>query len=91
MRLHHITFMGSILILSACKPSFSDEDINNVKAAIRTEFGKTPGISVKEVQIIKESDQRLTGFVKLEAAGFEVMKDCSANMGADHQYIWKCE
>lgn len=91
MRLYQLVALVPICLLSGCKPSFSDEDIGNVKTSIRTEFEKTPGVSVKDVQIIKESDQRLTGFVKLEAEGFEVTKNCHANMGTDNQYIWKCE
>lgn len=74
------------------KPSFSNSDISSIKESIRTEFGKREGLSVLEVSLIKESERRLQGFVKLKTETLdEVTKDCTAAMSIDDgQTIWGC-
>ena len=80
-----------LLAASACNTGFSDQDIANVKSMVRAEFEKRPGVSVTDVTFIKESDRKLSGFVKLKIAEVEVTKSCTATMGENAQSIWKCE
>jgi hypothetical protein len=42
--------------------------------------------------MLKESSNKLTGFVKVSVPMFgEVSKPCSATIGEGRQYIWRCE
>jgi hypothetical protein len=50
----------------ACESGFVQEDVDNVKKIIKTEFEKREGVTVTEVQMIKESPKKLSGFVKLK-------------------------
>jgi hypothetical protein len=74
---------------------FSQADIDRTKATISSEFGKRDGVQVVDVQMVKESANRLTGFVKLKinvlGESMEVTKNCSATWGEGGQYIWKCD
>ena len=88
-----LTFLA--LLLAACESGFSQEDIEQAKKSIRTEFEKRPGVKVLDVQLVKESPKKLTGFAKISTSilgsSVEVMRNCSATMGEDRQYIWRCE
>ena len=88
-----LTFLA--LLLAACESGFSQEDIEQAKKSIRTEFEKRPGVKVLDVQLVKESPKKLTGFAKISTSilgsSVEVMRSCSATMGEDRQYIWRCE
>ncbi len=75
----------------ACQAEFAAEDIEYLKRTVRAEFEKKPGVEVEDVNFVKESPKKLTGFVKLKIGGLEVSKSCDATMGDDAQYIWKCE
>ena len=75
----------------ACNNGFSEQDIGNLKNTVRAEFQKRPGVTVSEVTFIKESDKKLSGFVKLKIEGTELTKSCTATMGDSAQYIWKCD
>jgi hypothetical protein len=83
------------ILLIACESGFSQEDIDQAKKSIQTEFEKRPGVKVVEVALIKESSNKLTGFVKLSTTFLgtqhEVSKNCTATMGQNRQYIWSCE
>lgn len=70
---------------------FQPEDIDNIKKSITTEFEKDTGTKVIEVTIIKETNKKLIGFVKLNYLGVEVTRNCEVNMGTDQQYIWRCQ
>jgi hypothetical protein len=84
--------LGAVVFaIVGCQQGFSDGDVNGLESHIRNEFGRRPGVTVKEVELIKESPQRLSGFVKLEKGGIEVMKSSSATWGERGKYIWKCE
>ncbi|MBM4357316.1 MAG: hypothetical protein FJ096_04325 [Deltaproteobacteria bacterium] len=86
------TALGAVVLsIVGCQQGFTDADITALESTIRSEFGRRPGVTVKEVHLIKESPQKLSGFAKLEAAGIEVMKSCSATWGESGKYIWKCE
>lgn len=81
---------------SSCSSGFSEDDIGAAKSAIRTEFEKQ-GFTVEEVSLIKESDRRLSGFVRLKKSAsslgeVQVTRDCTATMSADSPtYIWECK
>jgi hypothetical protein len=71
-------------------------DITNVESSIRTDFEKR-GFTVEQVSLIKESDRRLSGFVKFrKSAGLlsnvQLTKNCVATGDADSsKYIWECK
>jgi hypothetical protein len=71
---------------------FSNADLEAMKTHIKTEFEKQPGITVTEVEMIRESSKKATGFVKIRMPLVgEIMKSCTATMGQDNRYIWRCE
>jgi len=80
---------------SAFGGGFSDADVKNAEEDIRSEFGKKIGITVVDVQMLKESPKKLSGFVKIKVPLFgewtEMTKPCSATMGDNNQYIWECK
>ena len=84
-----------LFLVCSCQSGFVQEDIDNLKKDIKTEFEKREGVRVTDVQIIKESPKKLSGFVKLTISVFgqstEVTKSCTATMGDDNKYIWKCD
>ena len=92
----------SILLLVVCamvgcrQQGFSDEDIRQTEESIRTEFNKKPGVRVTNVQMMRgESPRKLMGIVNLSFNMFgehmEATKSCSATMGENNQYMWRCE
>ena len=93
--LRGIVVMLAALFLAACESGFSQEDIEQAKRSIRTEFEKRPGVKVTDVELIKESSNKLTGFVKISTKVVGVSVDrslnCTATMGDNRQYIWRCE
>jgi hypothetical protein len=92
MRIGKATLFAVFMSLAACNSGFTDEDIAKVKESIRDEFDKRPGVKVVEVQMLKESPNKLMGFVKAKAPLFgEITKSCSATMGEGHEYLWRCE
>lgn len=77
--------------LTACG-GFSDADIEACKQSIRDEYSRRGGGEVVDVQMVKESSRKLSGFIKIKVPVFgEFTKPCSATMGDDRQYIWRCE
>jgi hypothetical protein len=84
------------LLINGCGQSgFSAQDVEKIKESIRQEFSQKENIKVVEIQMIQESPQKLTGFVKLKKFGFlglseDITKKCEATMGENHQSIWEC-
>jgi hypothetical protein len=73
-------------------PSFDEAEIEHVKQSIRSEYGKREGITVVDIQLMKESPKTLSGFIKVKVPLFgDVTKPCSATMGEGDQYIWECQ
>jgi hypothetical protein len=73
-------------------PSFGDDEIKRAEQSIRSEFGKREGVTVLDVQLMKESSRKLSGFVKVKVPLFgEVTKPCSATMGDNSEYMWTCQ
>jgi hypothetical protein len=71
---------------------FSDEAISSIEGDIRDEFSKRRGITVEEVQMLRESPRKLTGFVKAKAPLLgTITKACTATMGDDGRSIWSCQ
>lgn len=80
------------LALAGCNPGFTDADIEAAKKSIKEEFEKKPGITVSDVTLLKESQRKLTGFVKLRVMSQDIMKSCSATMDdTGKNYIWRCD
>ena len=80
-----------LLSVLACESGFTVQDIEELKKSVRSEFEAQPGVVVSEVAFIKESSTKLTGFVKFELYGIEVIKGCEATMGENQMYIWRCQ
>jgi hypothetical protein len=71
---------------------FSDEAITSINRDIRDEFAKRRGITVEDVQMVRESPRKLTGFAKVKAPFLGSMnKACTATMGDDGRSFWRCE
>lgn len=71
---------------------FQPEDVENVVTSIRAEFEKRDGVKVLDVKMIREADNKLTGFVKLDVGGLPIAKPCEATMDdGDQQFVWRCE
>ncbi len=70
---------------------FSDAQIDSVKNQIRAEFDKKAGVSVEDVSLVRESANKLTGFVRLKIAGLDadITKECAVTRD-DEQVIWQC-
>lgn len=87
-----LVFFGGLLCGPlVSRPGFTDEDISTVKARIRAEYEKRPGVTVSDMKMIKDSDKHLTGWVKFTDDGGQRSVDCSATMGDGRQYIWRCQ
>jgi len=86
----------ALFCLFGCSSGFTDQDVANAEKSIKTEFEKKD-FTVSEVKLIKESDRKLSGFVRLKkrvpiVGDMEVTKNCTATMGENSsEYIWKCE
>lgn len=80
-------------VLVGCGPHFSDSAIPKIKAVIKSNFEKQEGLKVSDIQLIRESPRKLTGYVvlKIEGTDIEATKPCSVTMGDDGNVIWHCE
>jgi hypothetical protein len=93
-------FVLYVLAVLACaywhSSMFNRGDTAKAETAIRTNFEQR-GFTVEQVSLIKESDRRLSGFVKFRKSSglfskVELKKDCVATMDADSRnYIWECK
>jgi hypothetical protein len=81
-------------LLAGCDgDGFQQEDIKDVTTAITQDYNNRPGVKVVDLQmLITGSDvHKMEGFMKLEVDGEPVQADCSATMGTNNQFIWKCD
>jgi hypothetical protein len=91
-----ITVLLSSLIACTSNSQFREEDIARTETEIRTNFEQR-GFTVEQVSLIKESDRRLSGYVKFKKTSglfkkVELSKNCVATMDADSRnYIWECK
>ncbi|WP_065755963.1 hypothetical protein [Bradyrhizobium paxllaeri] len=57
------------------KPAaFAQKEVDKIKEDIRTEFSRGESLKVIEVQLIREDDRKLAGFVKLEVEALAELK-----------------
>ena len=80
----------AIVAMSGCESGFQDEDIANVKQGIRSEYEQR-GLTVNEVQLVKENSKTLKGFVKLSHLGMEATHTCEATYGEDSNIVYTCK
>jgi hypothetical protein len=78
------------------QPRFSTDSVNAMQSDIRAQFEKRPGVHVVDVKLIRESDRRVSGFVKLtfDALGADqdpMIKSCTALLGDDGKSFWTCQ
>jgi hypothetical protein len=84
------------LAFVACDSGFSDADMTKLKESIRTEYEKDGKVKVLDVQLIKESPRKVSGFARLSTKGFrgnsmDLTKQCTATMDeGGRSYIWSC-
>jgi hypothetical protein len=70
---------------------FTDVDVANITQSIRAEFGKRPGVTVEDAQMLRVSPRELQGFVKIKVPLIgTVDKTCTATMGDEGRSIWQC-
>jgi hypothetical protein len=70
---------------------FTDEDIAKIKQSIRAEFSKREGVTVEDVQMLRESPRKLQGFAKIKVPLLgSIDKACTATMGTDGRSMWQC-
>lgn len=54
-------------------------DVDRIKQDIRAEFSKRDGLKVIDVQLIREKNRKLVGFVKLEIEALAELKKLGGN------------
>jgi hypothetical protein len=85
---------GSISIPGLTSPSFSQADAEKAKDTVRQMYAEKSGVTVLDVEMMRETSTKLTGFVKFKKQIFfsdhEFSKQCSAVLGQDGQYIIHC-
>ncbi len=77
------------------QPKFSEADVSIAEADIKSHY-EDQGFMVEQVNLIKESDRRLSGFIKFrKASGIirpQFTKNCVATMDVDSgKSIWECK
>jgi len=71
---------------------FTDADISNIELSISAQFAKPDRVTVENVKMIRESPNRLTGFVKLRMPLLgSIQKTCTATYGDRGTSIWQCK
>jgi len=69
---------------------FSDSDIERLKADITKEFSKRAGLTATEVSLVRESSNKLVGFVRINSASLgEFTKDCMVTRDRG-DIMWSC-
>ncbi len=84
-----------IVLLVACSSGFRDAEIQSVKKDIRTKF-ESEGFTVTEVSLVRESNYKLTGFVRVEkkvlVVPLKLTKNCTVTMdNTSRQTLWECK
>jgi hypothetical protein len=97
LRLYAVLIVLAFALFTAsCSSKFSEAEILGAENDIRAQYEKQ-GFTVEQVNLVKESDRRLSGFVKFrKSAGLpskvQMTKNCTATMDADSsRYIWECK
>jgi hypothetical protein len=95
--------IGILLVSVGCnnvnsQPSpklFSEADVTRAEADIKSHY-EDQGFTVEQVNLIKDSDRHLSGYVKIrKASGIirpQFTKNCVASMDVDSgKSIWECK
>ena len=74
---------------------FSETDVTRAQADIKSHY-EDQGFEVQQVNLIKDSDRHLSGYIKIrKASGIirpQFTKDCVASMDVDTgKSIWECK
>ena len=74
---------------------FREAEVAKAEADIRTQY-ESKGFTVEQVSMIKESDRRLSGYIRVRKSKglvkLEFSQNCAATMDADSgRYIWECK
>jgi hypothetical protein len=78
--------IGALALLSKA-PEFDPAMIEGLKLKIRDEANKTPGTSVTEVSMIRESARKAIGFAKYRRNGEDMTMSCIAIMEEGSYHI----
>lgn len=71
---------------------FSDRDISRIQDDIRAHFSERRGVTVEDVNLLRESPRKLSGYAKIKVPILGVMtKNCTATMGDDGRSLWQCQ
>ena len=90
------SFIFLLASIACVSRQFHEDDIARTETDIRTTFEQR-GFTVEQVNLIKESDRRLSGYVKFRKSSglfskVQLSKDCVATMDADSgKSIWDCK
>lgn len=84
-----------LLASTACSSRFSHADIAKAQEQITNEF-QNKGFEVEQINLVKDSDRHLSGYVRIRrASGIirpQLTKNCAATMDQDTgRYIWECK
>lgn len=85
--------LGGLLALAACTPAVDTQVIDQMEEAVRE--GLAAQGTVKQVELTRESDDRMTGFAIVEprdAPGTEARFTCTAEREGEtgSQFNWRC-
>jgi hypothetical protein len=85
--------LGSLL---GCSSGFSDQEISQVRTSIKDHF-EQKGFTVTEISLVKESNETLSGFVRLsktvpQVGDMDFSKVCTARMDQhSSRFTWDCD
>jgi hypothetical protein len=91
-----LVVLAFALFTTSCSSKFSEAQILGAENDIRAQYQKQ-GFTVEQVNLVKESDRRLSGFVRFRKSSgllskVQITKNCTATMDADSsRYIWECK
>lgn len=81
---------GSSYFNWRCVPAIDDQLIENIENSIRTDIAQRG--TVREVEMQKQSEDRMTGFVTASDTSGEVRLECEATRDSDGaNFSWRCE
>jgi hypothetical protein len=96
-----------VLLLAACSPGFTDDEIQRLQTDIKEHYEKEQGkelglrYKVLDVALIRANDYELTGYAKVEPQvkgmksgplHLQLQLSCSARMDQQNRsVIWQCK
>lgn len=84
---------AGIYYLFFYSPGFTDDEIQNAKESIRTEFEKQKNVSVESIDLMRTRDDagKLIGVVKVKYGELHFAKSCSVTLGEKRSVFWECK